>query len=40
MKLAIKASENAHPKVRFAAAYVIGQMSDDLKPHFQKKYHQ
>ena len=33
-----KASVHDHPKVRYAAAHALGQISDDLKPHYQERY--
>ena len=33
-----KGSVHEHPKVRFAAAHALGQISDDLKPHYQQMY--
>eukprot|EP00331_Platyophrya_macrostoma_P022094 CAMPEP_0176443770 /NCGR_PEP_ID=MMETSP0127-20121128/22638_1 /TAXON_ID=938130 /ORGANISM="Platyophrya macrostoma, Strain WH" /LENGTH=1003 /DNA_ID=CAMNT_0017829097 /DNA_START=385 /DNA_END=3396 /DNA_ORIENTATION=+ len=38
--LVIKFLNDDHPKIRFAACHVIGQLSDDCEPHFQSKYHQ
>ena len=29
---------DSHPKVRFAAIQVLGQLSDDARPEFQNKY--
>lgn len=30
---------NNHPKIRYASIHLIGQYSDDLKPHFQERYY-
>lgn len=29
-----------HPKVRYSVMHAIGQISDDLRPDFQKKHHE
>ena len=29
---------DAHPMLRFASCHAIGQISDDLKPHYQELY--
>ena len=40
VQLAIKFLDDAHPKIRYAACHVIGQLADDCQPDFQTKFHQ
>ena len=40
VKLVINFLSDPHPKIRFAACHVIGQVSDDCQPEFQNKFHQ
>ena len=34
----IMQSQNPHPKVRYGVLQMFGQLSDDMKPHFQEVY--
>lgn len=38
IRLAKMGAKDQHPRVRFAAAQLLGQLSNDLKPNFQVKY--
>lgn len=37
--LVLKYLRDSHPKIRFAALHVIGQIADDCQPEFQTKFH-
>lgn len=39
IELAIKFLNDNHPKIRYAACHLIGQIADDLQPSFQIKFH-
>ena len=38
--LVLKFLGDNHPKIRYAACHVIGQIADDCQPEFQAKFHQ